>query len=110
MSLLGAEGLSHVALQCHHNTHELVAALTQIEGVELVFQAPYFHEALLRLNKPAPHVLQALIKAGIAGGFAVEPYYSQLPKTLLVCATEMRTDDDIALYAQTLRQILSEGE
>lgn len=110
MSLLGAEGLSQVALQCHHNTHELVAALTQIKGVELVFQAPYFHEALLRLNKPAPHVLQALIKAGIAGGFAVEPYYSQLPNTLLVCATEMRTDDDIALYAQTLRQILSEGE
>ena len=110
MSLLGAEGLSHVALQCHHNTHELVVALTQIQGVELVFQAPYFHEALLRLNKPTPHVLQALIKAGIAGGFEIDGYYSQLPNTLLVCATEMRTDDDIALYAQTLRQILSEGE
>lgn len=110
MSLLGAEGLAQVAQQCHHNTHELVAALTQIKGVELVFKAPYFHEALLRLNKPTANVLQSLDKAGIAGGFAAGTYYTQLPNTLLVCATEMRTDEDIALYAQTLRQILSEGE
>lgn len=110
MSLLGPEGLSQVAQQCHHNTHELVTALTQIEGVKPVFQAPYFHEALLQLNKPTHKVLQALIKAGIAGGFAVDTHYSQLPNTLLVCATEMRTDEDIAFYAQTLRQILSEGE
>ena len=107
MSLLGAEGLSQVAHQCHHNTHELVAALTEIEGVELVFQAPYFHEALLRLSKPTHHVLQALLKAGIAGGFAVDSYYPQLSNTLLVCATEMRTDEDIAHYAQALKQIMT---
>jgi glycine dehydrogenase subunit 1 len=108
MCLLGAEGLSQVAHQCHHNTHELVSALTQIKGVELVFQAPYFHEALLRLNKPAHHVLQTLLYAGIAGGFAVDAHYPQLPNTILVCATEMRTDEDIARYAQALKQIMIE--
>lgn len=106
MSLLGAEGLSQVAHQCHDNTHALVTALTQIEGVELVFQAPYFHEALLRLDKPAPQVLQALLDTGIAGGFVADEHYPQLPNTLLVCATEMRTDEDITRYAQTLRQIM----
>ncbi len=107
MSLLGAEGLSQVAQQCHHNTHELVMALTAIHGVELVFQSPYFHEALLRLSKPTHHVLQALLHAGIAGGFAVEEHYPLLPNTILVCATEMRTTEDISRYAQTLRQIMT---
>ena len=107
MSLLGAEGLSQVAHQCHHNTHELVTALTQINGVERVFQAPYFHEALLRLTKPTHLVLQSLLNAGISGGFAVDMYYPQLPNTLLVCATEMRTDEDIARYVQTLKHIMT---
>ena len=110
LSLLGPQGLAQVATQCHHNTHELVAALTQIEGVACVFEAPYFHEALLRLNKPTDQVLQALIKAGIAGGYAVDKHYPQLPNTLLVCATEMRSEEDIAYYAQTLRHILLEAK
>lgn len=110
MSLLGPQGLAQVASQCHHNTHELVDALTDIEGVDRVFEAPYFHEALLRINKPTDQVLAALLKQGIAGGFAVDAYYPQLPNTLLVCATEMRTDEDIARYAQTLRQIMTDGE
>ncbi len=108
MSLLGADGLTKVAHQCHHNTHELVLALTQIKGVERVFTAPYFHEALLRLSKPTHEVLQALLNAGIAGGYAVDQHYGQLPNTLLVCATEMRTDDEISQYAQTLKKIIED--
>jgi glycine dehydrogenase subunit 1 len=107
MSLLGPHGLAQIAEQSHHNTHELVAALTQIKGVELVFKSPYFHEALLRINKPVHHVLQDLLKAGIAGGFEADAHYAQLPNTLLVCATEMRTADEIAHYAQTLEQIMA---
>ena len=107
MSLLGATGLSQVAHQCHHNTHELVMALTEINGVELVFQSPYFHEALLRFNKPSHQVLQALLNEGIAGGFAADEHYPQLSNTILVCATEMRTEEDITRYARALRQIMA---
>ncbi|MFI4962396.1 MAG: aminomethyl-transferring glycine dehydrogenase subunit GcvPA [Legionellales bacterium] len=108
MSLLGAEGLRQVASQCHQNTHDLVQALVAIEGVELVFSAPYFHEALIQLNKPVTEVLQQLTDAGIAGGYAPGDEYPQLPNTLLICATEMRTAEDIALYAKALRTIMTE--
>jgi glycine dehydrogenase subunit 1 len=107
MSLLGAEGLRQVASQCHQNTHELVNALTQIEGVEQVFNASYFHEALLKLNKPVVEVVKELSQAGIIGGYAPATHYPQLENTLLVCATEMRTSEDIALYAQTLKLIMA---
>lgn len=107
MSLLGAEGLRQVANQCHQNTHELVELLTQIEGVEPTFTAPYFHEALLKLNKPVAEVLQKLANAGISGGYAPGIHYPQLENTLLVCATEMRTSEEIMLYAKTLTSIMS---
>ncbi|HBI21812.1 MAG TPA: aminomethyl-transferring glycine dehydrogenase subunit GcvPA, partial [Legionella sp.] len=102
MSLLGPQGLIEVAERCHHNTHALVHALTQIKGVTQVFTAPYFHEALLRLNRPVEDVLHGLHAAGIEGGYAIGPHFPTLANTLLVCATEMRTDDDIACYAKAL--------
>lgn len=107
MSLLGAEGLRQVANLCHHNTHELVEALTQIDGVDLVFSAPYFHEALLKLDCPVGDVLNQLADAGIAAGFAPAMYYPSLENTLLVCATEMRTIEEITHYAQTLKAIMA---
>jgi len=102
MSLLGAQGLMQVAECCHHNTHELVEALTKIDGVKLAFKAPYFHEALLITDKPAHDVLHALHKAGIAGGYAVSGHYNELQNAILVCATEMRTAEDITRYADAL--------
>lgn len=108
MSLLGAEGLRQVASQCHQNTHELVDALTQIDGVALVFNTPYFHEALLTLNQPVAPVLQQLAQAGIAGGYAPEVHYPQWPNTLLVCATEMRTSEEITHFAHVLRRIMAQ--
>lgn len=109
MSLLGAEGLLQVARRCHRNTQALVTALTAIDGVEQVFKAPFFHETLLRLKKPTHLVLDALQQAGIAGGYAVDEHYPTLANTLLVCATEMRTDEDIAHYARVLKHIMTSG-
>ncbi len=106
MSLLGAQGLINVANCCYHNTHELVNALTKINGVETVFQAPYFHEALIKLPIPVNRVLAFLRAAGINGGYPISQHYPALNNTLLVCATEMRTEDDISHYAKVLSTCL----
>lgn len=107
MSLMGAEGLRRVAVQSHQNTQALVEALTAIPGVSRVFGSPTFHEALLRLPKPAETVLAQLAEAGILGGLAVGAYYPQWADCILVCATESRTAEQIASYAQTLAPILA---
>lgn len=107
MSLLGPEGLLQVAQHCHHNTHQLVEALCQIEGVELVFSAPYFHEALLRFKHPVKKILDVLHQNGISGGYPVDEHYPNLHNTILVCATEKRSEADINHYASTLRLFLN---
>ena len=71
-----------------------------------MFQAPYFHEALLKLPKPVDTVLASLRAQGIDGGYAIAEHYPTLDNTLLVCATEMRTEEDIALYASALAACL----
>jgi glycine dehydrogenase subunit 1 len=106
MSMLGPEGLASVANTCHQNTQALVKALTNINGVTLQFSSPYFHEALLKFEKPVDEILHALGSHGIAGGYNAYLHYSNLPNTLLVCATEMRTQKDITTYAEALSLIM----
>jgi len=106
MSLLGPAGLASVAKQCHTNLMKLVRALTRIEGVEQVFSQPVFHEALLVLPEPVADVLAALNAKGIVGGYDVSEHFPDLGNALLVCATEVRTDEEIKDYASHLEQLL----
>jgi glycine dehydrogenase subunit 1 len=54
-----------------------------------------------------PDVLRALRAQGILGGYELGRDYPELADCILVCATETRTDDDLAQYAQQLERILS---
>lgn len=106
MSLLGPEGLLEVAQRCYENTHQLVDALTSIRGITKTFQSPFFHEALLTFDRPVKEVLESLHKAGIAGGYPVGEHYPNYKNSLLVCATEMRTIEDILCYKEAIEKIL----
>jgi glycine dehydrogenase subunit 1 len=106
MSLLGAAGLEQVAAASQTQTSALVAALSRINGVKLAFSGPRFHEAVLRLDRKVSDVLEALAKRGIVGGYDLSRQYPDLGNALLVCATETRTDEDIAAYAAALSEVM----
>ncbi len=106
MSLLGAEGLRRVAAASLANTRELVARLTALDGIEAAFDSPHFHECVLRLDRPVEAVLAALAAEGILGGLALKPYHPDLGEALLVCATETKTEADIAAYAEAMSRVL----
>jgi glycine dehydrogenase subunit 1 len=106
MSILGPQGLEAVAATCQSRTDELVAALTRVDGVRLVFSGPRFHEAVLTLPRNVAEVLDALARQGIVGGYDLSSQYPGLGNALLVCATETRTSADIERYATALAAIL----
>ncbi|MEJ2273736.1 MAG: aminomethyl-transferring glycine dehydrogenase subunit GcvPA, partial [Woeseiaceae bacterium] len=56
MSLLGHEGIARVARQSHANTMQLVAGLCALDGVDKLYDSPYFHEVALRLDRPVAPV------------------------------------------------------
>jgi glycine cleavage system P protein (glycine dehydrogenase) subunit 1 len=106
MSLLGAAGLEKVAAASQTQTSALVAALTRIKGVKLAFGGPRFHEAVLQLDRKPAEVLEALAQRGIVGGYDLSRQYPELGNALLVCATETRTNEDIAAYAAALSAVM----
>jgi len=109
MSLLGSNGLSRVALRSHRQTTELVRLLSQIDGVEPLFDSPHFHEAGIRLDRPVAPVLESLAARNILGGFDLSREFPELGNALLVCATETKTQADLEAFAAALREILDAG-
>jgi glycine dehydrogenase subunit 1 len=107
LTLLGPTGLRSVALACHENTCALLDRLGKVNGVERVFDRPVFHEAVLRLGRPAGPVVEAMAQRGILAGYALGTDYPELEDALLVCVTETRTSADMDRYVDELTAVLS---
>lgn len=106
MSMLGPEGLRQVALQSHERTRELKKALTAVKDVALVFNTPFFHEIVVRVNKPVELLLKELAKRGIQGGYALGEVYPELANCLLICVTETKSSADIQHYVKNFAEVL----
>jgi len=105
MSLLGFDGLATVARRSHANTTRLVERLCAIDGVERLYDGPYFHEAALRLDRPVAPVLAELAKENILGGFDLSDFAGC--DALLVCATETKSTDDIDGYIAAFADVMA---
>lgn len=106
MSLLGPDGLRQVALESHQRTREMAEVLKAVPGVSNVFNAPYFHEVVLRVNKSAETILSELAEQKIQAGYALKADYPELGDCLLLCATETKTSADIKWLAQQLGEVM----
>ncbi len=107
LALLGQDGLARVASACHANARALVEQATAVTGVERMFSEPFFHEAVITFDAPVADVLRALEAQGILGGLDLAPYYPELGNALLVCATETKTEADIARFVENLARIVA---
>ena len=106
MALLGAEGLERVAATSYRRTHQLVEMLAAQSGVRPAFDSEFFHECALRLGRPAEAVLERMAAEGVLGGYPLGRDYPGLEDTLLVCATETKSPEDLARYAEVLGRAL----
>ncbi|MES9875008.1 MAG: aminomethyl-transferring glycine dehydrogenase subunit GcvPA [Candidatus Sedimenticola sp. 6PFRAG7] len=106
MAIMGGEGLERVAAASHKNTSKLVEKLSAIQGVELLFSSPYFHEVVVRLPAPVKDVMRSLAAHNVLGGFDLSRDYPELGDAIVVCATEKRTDDEIDNFVQKLERII----
>jgi glycine dehydrogenase subunit 1 len=104
MSLLGYDGLRQVALASHEQTSKLLDLLCGIDGVDRTFSAPFFHEAVITLDRPVAPVLEALAKRDILGGFDLSS--DALGNALMVCVTETKSAADLQNYADALQAVM----
>jgi glycine dehydrogenase subunit 1 len=109
MSLMGSEGLRRTALKCHANTVELANGLAAIPGVSLAFEQ-FFHEAVLTFDHPVGPLIETLAENNILAGVDLSAHYPELGNALLVCATEVRTSEQISAYVEVMKSTLKDSK
>lgn len=102
MTLLGPQGLHEIASSCVHNTHRLVDRLTELPNVSMRFATPYFHECVLDFGESTEALQQRMLDNGILPGYPLTGLIDKGDQAMLVCATEVRTEQDINRYYQEL--------
>lgn len=106
MSLVGPEGLKHLAALSTQRAHVLAEKLTALPGISLAFETPFLNEFVVKLPINPETALNALEKAGILGGIPINTTNPTLSNAVLVCCTEMTSPEAIDRYVRTLERVL----
>lgn len=111
MALLGPEGLRGVAEACHANLNALLERLAR-RGIRPRFTGPHFHEAVLSLPYASSVLLDGMLSHRILGGIDITDHYPQFGDaptrgSVLVCATEVRTEEDLDRYVAAVDAVLA---
>ncbi|MGA7326124.1 MAG: aminomethyl-transferring glycine dehydrogenase subunit GcvPA [Rhodomicrobium sp.] len=108
MTLLGEAGLRKLAALNHAAAVALADALAEIPGVEVV-TPHFFNEFTIKTPMPGEEVIDRLADRGIIGGVPADrlwPDDKALTKLIIVAATEVTSEDDIAAYGAALSEVL----
>lgn len=102
LSSMGPQGLKDVAIQSHHKAHYLAEKISQLEGFEIAFASPFFHEFAVRCSRPVSEINAQLQSQNIIGGYNLGREYSDLENVMLLCCTEKRTREEMDLLVEML--------
>lgn len=96
MSLLGEQGFKQLAQINHQNACHLADALHSLKNVEIINKT-FFNEFVVKLPFSAHKLVKDLAEEGILAGLALDENH------LLVCATELTTNEDMHHLVQAVR-------
>ena len=101
LTLLGPQGLKEVAELNLERAHQL-ANLINTKSFHVKTFSPFFNEFIVQCPISAAEVITKMEAKGFAAGYDLGQLCPQLKNCLLVCVTEMRTEEDLQAYADAL--------
>ncbi|MBC6955033.1 MAG: aminomethyl-transferring glycine dehydrogenase subunit GcvPA [Chloroflexi bacterium] len=105
MSLLGKNGLRHVAELCYHKAHYAAAEIEKLAGFSVDRSLPFFNEFVVKCPVPVEKANAALLEQGIIGGYDLGADYPHLAGHMLIAVTETNSKAEIDALVETLKAL-----
>lgn len=105
LSLMGKRGLRTVAELNYHKAHYAADQIDALPGFSVNREMPFFNEFVVKCPRPVAEINEALIDAGIVGGYDLGQDYAHLKDHALLCVTEMNTKAEIDVLVEELRKL-----
>jgi glycine dehydrogenase subunit 1 len=112
LATVGASGLRRCATLNVERAHALAERVCAVPGFKRAFVAPVFNEIAVRVPRAttAAAVLARLGERSILGGVDLGRFYPELADCILMTATELTTDEEIAAFGTALEAIAREND
>jgi glycine dehydrogenase subunit 1 len=104
LALLGKRGIREAAELSCRKAHYAAGRLTQIDGLDLAYDRPFFKEFTLRCRDGAKSVSEKAAQAGFDIGPLLSRFRGGQGQDLLVAVTEQRTRQEIDRLAEALAE------
>jgi len=98
MVLLGPDGLERAARLSFRRAHDAQKRIGELDGFSLRYDAPFFHEFVVRTPRSAQGIVDTLAADGIVPGLPLSMTTLGLAdrdNELLISTTELHTEEDI---------------
>jgi len=105
-ALYGPEGLKELAESNAGAAAYAAERLSAIKGCSLKFKGPFFNEFVLTVPGKAAALREKALARGVDIGLPLAPLFPELGETLLVCATETKTEADILKLEAAIKEAL----
>jgi len=102
LAWLGKRGVVELGELLARRTAYARERLAELDGVELLHDAPVVREFAVRVDAPVPEVLDRVAAEGIAAGYWLGREYPEYDDGLLIALTERRSKEDIDRLADAL--------
>ena len=102
LALMGKNGLRQVGELNYHKAHYAAEQIDRLDGYKVDLSKPFFNEFIVACPRPVAEINEALLNAGIVGGYDIGQHYFHLQNHMLVCVTEMNSKDEIDRLVEVL--------
>lgn len=106
LSLMGKHGMRRVAELNYHKAHYAAERIAALPGYAVNRDKPFFNEFIVETPRPIAEVNQALLDAGIIGGYDLSQDYSEYARHMLLCVTEMNSRTEIDALVEVLGSLV----
>jgi glycine dehydrogenase subunit 1 len=107
LALLGKKGVKQASELCLQKSHYMANKLSELPGVEMAANLPFFKEFVVKFPVKCTEVYAALKKENILGGIDLTPL--GYDKCMLVAVTEKRTRHEMDRYISVIRKMVTNG-
>lgn len=95
LAYMGKQGLRDLAILNLKKADYLKNKLAKVSGFEIAFSSDTFNEFVLRCPRPAIEIRDNLLQEKIIAGFPLAEDYPELKNSLLLCATEANSREEM---------------
>ncbi len=106
LALLGAQGFGAISKLLFDRAHYLAEKLVEIDGIELLFDAPFYREFAIKLPRKASEIVDEISRRNILAGLDLGRIIPTMSDVLLIATNDKLAKNDMDELIDAMKEAI----